>query len=186
MSITIGPVTTKRGRGWRLEAEMRLPRPLEEVFDFFSRAENLERITPDVVRFRILTPLPIEMRRGAIINYALSVRGIPVRWRTEISVWEPPAAGGSTARFVDQQLRGPYRWWVHEHLFEADGVETIARDVVDYGVPGGPLAPLVNALVVQRDVRSIFEYRATTLRELFPTRPDPAEQVGSPSVHSLA
>ncbi len=142
------------GAGWMLRAEQRIDRPIHEVFDFFSRAENLEVLTPDRLRFEIITPTPIDMHAGTVIDYKLRIRGMPVRWRTEIPVWDPPH------RFVDEQQRGPYRWWIHEHTFEADGDNTIMRDTVRYGVPGGTL---IHTLFVKRDVRAIFRYRANML-----------------------
>jgi ligand-binding SRPBCC domain-containing protein len=139
-----------------LRTEIHLPRPREEVFEFFADAGNLQAITPDWLHFRILTPLPIEMRQGALIEYRLRLRGLPVRWKTEITAWDPPR------RFVDEQLRGPYRLWVHEHTFqEADG-GTLVGDSVRYAVPGGTL---VDKLFVAREVRRIFAFRQERLRE---------------------
>lgn len=143
---------------FRLEAELWLPRPREALVPFFADARNLERITPPFLHFRILTPQPIEMRPGTLIDYRLSLHGLPMRWRTEIAVWEPPR------RFVDVQLRGPYRKWVHEHTFEPVDGGTLCRDRVEYAVPGGCL---VHRLLVERDVRRIFAYRQEVLRSLF-------------------
>jgi ligand-binding SRPBCC domain-containing protein len=150
---------TRNGRGYRLVATQRLPMPRDEVFPFFADAGNLEKITPASVRFEIVTPRPIEMGPGAMIDYRLRVHHVPVRWRSEITVWDPPH------RFVDEQRRGPYRWWRHEHVFEEeeDG-STLARDHVEYGVPGGPL---VHRLFVARSVRQIFRYRSQALRTVF-------------------
>jgi ligand-binding SRPBCC domain-containing protein len=144
-----------------LTAEQWLPVPRDELFSFFADATNLERITPDLLRFRIASPLPIEMRRGATIDYRLRVRGVPMRWRSEITVWEPPV------RFVDFQLRGPYRLWNHEHRFEEHRGGTLCRDRVEYRVPGGPLAPLLHALFVRGDVERIFRHRQRVLDDLF-------------------
>ncbi|UCF19022.1 MAG: SRPBCC family protein [Gemmatimonadota bacterium] len=148
----------KAERGYLLEARIWLPRPVEEVFEFFCDAGNLETITPPFLRFEILTPLPLTMRAGTLIDYRLRLRGIPVRWRTEITAWEPPT------RFVDEQRRGPYRWWIHEHRFgeRAGGTEMVDR--VRYGVPGGPL---VNGLFVARDLRRIFEYRGREIERTY-------------------
>jgi ligand-binding SRPBCC domain-containing protein len=140
------------------QTEIWLPRPLEEVFAFFSDAGNLDRLTPPWLRFEILTPRPIAMRPGALIDYRLRLRGIPIRWRSEITAWEPPF------RFVDEQRRGPYRLWRHQHTFaERDG-GTVVGDRVEYAVWGGAL---VNKLFVERDVRAIFRYRQQTLQSLF-------------------
>ena len=145
-----------------LETELWLPRPLADVFAFFADAGNLEALTPPWLRFRILTPQPIAMRKGTRIDYRLRLHGLPVGWMTEITAWEPPR------RFVDEQRRGPYRVWIHEHRFaERDG-GTEVRDRVRYGVPGGWL---VDRLGVRRDVRRIFEHRSQKMRELFPAPP---------------
>ena len=155
--LAIGPHPTERGV-FRLESRLIVPADLERVFAFFADAGNLERLTPSLIRFRILTPQPIEMRPGTLIDYRLRVRGVPTRWRTLISVWEPPF------RFVDEQLRGPYRSWRHEHRFAAVEGGTLVSDTVDYRVPGGRL---VNRLFVQPDVARIFQYRREQLREIF-------------------
>lgn len=138
--------------------ELWLPRPRAEVFDFFSDAANLERITPPFLRFRIETPLPIEMRNGALIDYRLRVRGVPIRWRTEIRSWEPPF------RFVDVQLRGPYRLWEHTHTFEERDGGTLCRDTVRFAVWGGAL---VERFFIRREVAAIFAYRERVLRARF-------------------
>jgi ligand-binding SRPBCC domain-containing protein len=145
-------------RIFEFRATTRVPRPREEVFAFFADAGNLQELTPPWLRFEILTPPPIEMRPGALIDYRLHLGVIPIRWRTRITVWEPPH------RFVDEQLRGPYRLWLHEHTFEEDGDGTLCGDFVRYAVPFGALA---NRLVVARDVRKIFAYREKRLQEIF-------------------
>jgi hypothetical protein len=138
--------------------EIWLPRPPAEVFPFFADARNLEVLTPPWLRFEILTPLPIAMRAGAVIDYRLRVHGLPLRWRTEIAEWTPPE------RFVDVQVRGPYVLWHHTHTFaERDG-GTVCGDRVRYWPRGGAL---VDRLFVRRDVERIFAYRAQKLRELF-------------------
>ena len=140
------------------ETELWLPRPRTEVFDFFADAHNLQILTPDFLNFEILTPRPIPMYAGALIDYRLRVHGIPVRWRTKITTWEPPL------RFVDEQIRGPYRQWIHEHWFvEKDG-GTLCNDEVRYAVWGGAV---LNRLFVRRDVRAIFEFRRKKLLEMF-------------------
>lgn len=143
---------------YKLQSEIRLAAPLSEVFPFFSDAHNLERLTPSFLSFKVLTPAPIEMGVGTLIDYRLRVRGMPLRWRSEITAWEPPY------RFVDEQRRGPYRAWIHEHRFEERDGMTVAIDSVQYDHVGGRL---VNRLVVAPDVRRIFDYRARVLREIF-------------------
>ncbi len=142
-----------------IDTELRLLAKSEEVWPFFSNARNLERLTPGFLKFQVLTPDPIEMKEGTLIDYRLRIRGIPIRWQSRITVWDPPH------RFVDEQVRGPYRYWVHQHTFEPDGNATIARDLVSYDHIGGQL---VNRLMVGRDVETIFAYRRKVLEEVFP------------------
>lgn len=143
---------------FRFDCELWLPRPVNEVFAFFSDAANLQAITPPWVNFKILTPQPIALRRGALIDYQLRIHGLPVRWQTEITVWEPPH------RFVDEQKRGPYRQWIHEHRFTAHNGGTQCTDTVRYAVLGGAV---INCLFVRRDVESIFTFRRHKLEEIF-------------------
>ena len=143
---------------FQLHQEQLLRYPLEQVFDFFSAAENLDLLTPPWVRFSILTPLPIEMAVGTIIDYRIRLRGVPVTWRSEITEWQPPLA------FCDEQRRGPYRFWIHRHTFQETPDGTLVTDHVDYGVLGGAL---VNRLFVARELRRIFDYRKARLTELF-------------------
>lgn len=147
-------------RVYRLESEVEIPRPIGVVFDFFADARNLESITPPWLNFRILTPMPVEMRAGALIDYRIGLRGVPIRWRTRIAAWEPPV------RFVDEQLRGPYRLWEHEHRFEPTAGGTRVIDVVRYAVPGWVLAPVVHRALVRPDLERIFEYRRVRMVEL--------------------
>ena len=144
-----------------VEFEQDIDLDREQVFDFFADAQNLERITPPFLRFRIASQLPIEMCEGAEILYRLKIHGISVSWRTRIKVWEPPF------RFVDEQIAGPYKRWVHEHRFEEHGCGTRMFDRVDYQPPGGPFAGLINRLVVRSDVAKIFAWRSQAIeREL--------------------
>ncbi len=146
------------GGAFTLTTEQWLPRPLQEIFTFFANAGNLDALTPPWLRFEILTPRPIEMKVGARIDYRLRLRGLPVRWQSEITAWQPPF------RFVDEQRRGPYRVWHHEHTFvERDG-GTLVGDRVRYAVFGGAL---VERLFVRRDIATIFAYRHRRLGELF-------------------
>lgn len=132
--------------------------PLAEVFRFFSDAANLEHLTPPWLGFEVLTPAPIEMAPGALIDYRLRWRGVPLRWRTEIEIWEP------ARRFVDRQIRGPYRLWRHEHLFEEHRGGTMVEDRIEYAAIGGRLA---HWLAVDRDVETIFAYRRQALQSIF-------------------
>lgn len=147
---------------WReLTREAVIDASIQEVFDFFSDAGNLERITPPSLRFRILTPRPIRMRRGVLIDYELKICGMRVRWRTEITVWDPPHA------FVDTQQRGPYRRWIHRHEFEpVDAHSTRMRDRVRYQLPFRPFGEIAYPIVALQ-LRRIFEHRQQTIQELF-------------------
>jgi ligand-binding SRPBCC domain-containing protein len=133
----------------------------ETLFEFFSDAFQLEQITPPWLNFKIRTPAPIDIRKGCLIDYSIRLRGIPIRWRTEISEWTPPFS------FVDRQLKGPYLLWEHLHTFEQVPEGTLARDEVRYRVPGGWL---VNWLMVKNDLIRIFEFRRNKMLELFPAR----------------
>lgn len=140
------------------ESDLWLPVPREKVFPFFTDARKLEVITPPWLNFSVLTPGEIEMRVGAIIDYTLRIHGLPVRWRREITGWNPPFS------FCDEQRRGPYRRWRHTHTFEEQDGGTLCRDQVIYAVPGGAL---VNWLFVRHDVKRIFKHRAAALKSHF-------------------
>lgn len=124
-----------------LASEIELPLPAPEVFAFFADAANLERITPPELEFRIATPLPIDMHAGALIDYRLRLFGVPIRWRTRITEWEPPA------HFVDEQLRGPYNVWIHRHRCVPLHGGTLMLDDVRYGLPFSPLGELAHPRV---------------------------------------
>ena len=143
---------------YTLCAEQWLPRSRDEIFTFFSEAQNLEELTPPWLKFEVLTPAPIVMRVGLDIDYQIEVHGIPIYWRTEIVEWDPPH------RFVDVQLSGPYTLWHHTHTFEKHAGGTLCRDEVRYRPRGGAL---VNWLFVRRDVERIFDYRKKRLDEIF-------------------
>ena len=137
--------------------EQWLPRTPEELFPFFSDAQNLEELTPDWLHFQVLqAPGPI--RAGTRIDYRLRLHGIPLRWQSEITVWEPPF------RFVDVQRRGPYRAWIHEHTFVPHEGGTLIRDRVQYAANGGEL---IRRLLVAPDLDKIFRFRRGRLQALF-------------------
>ena len=153
------------------KSEQWLPRPCAEIFAFFSAAANLDAITPPWLKFETLTPAPIAMRGGTLIDYKLRIRGIPIRWRTEITAWDPPR------RFVDEQIRGPSRVWIHEHTFEERDGGTLMRDRVRYAVP---FDWLVHGILVRPDVERIFAYRTEMLRERFSVPADDAPHTAAP------
>ena len=143
-----------------LHREATVSCPLEKVFNFLSKAENLETLTPPWLRFRIETPQPIQMRQGATIAYGLRVRGVPLRWLTEIELWHPPYD------FVDVQVKGPYKLWRHIHRFQESKEGTRIMDFVNYTLPFGPLGRLVHRLQVADDLDKIFDYREHRVRTL--------------------
>lgn len=148
----------KLARCERLDRSLWVPRPLSEVFPFFASAANLEALTPPWLRFEIVTPLPIAMREGALIDYRIKLYGVPMRWRTLISAWEPPH------RFVDEQIKGPYAVWHHEHTFtERDG-GTLLEDHVHFR---SPLGFLTHPLFIRRQLAQIFDFRHQIIAEKF-------------------
>jgi ligand-binding SRPBCC domain-containing protein len=141
---------------YQVHRDVVIPTTLDETFAFFSAATNLERLTPPWLNFRIRTPLPIEMRQGLMIEYEIVLYGLPIPWLTRIDVWEPGV------RFVDRQIRGPYRWWHHEHRFDAVAGGTRVRDDVEFA----PRMGWLTGAKVRRDVEKIFAYRQEILPAL--------------------
>ncbi|MCL4693425.1 MAG: SRPBCC family protein [Candidatus Hydrogenedentes bacterium] len=144
-----------------LKREQRVPYSLDEVFAFFSQAANLQRITPPSLNFCILTPPPLRMREGALIDYTLRIFGVPIHWRTLITTYDPPH------RFVDEQIKGPYVFWHHTHTFREDDDGTIIGDEVRYVLPFGALGRLMHAVYVRRDLERIFDYREEVIAQVF-------------------
>ncbi len=136
-----------------LHAQTWVSLPREDVFPFFAEAANLQQLTPPWLRFEIKTAQPITMRTGARIEYRISLHGIPMSWLTEIAAYEPPV------RFVDQQLRGPYRTWIHTHQFRSERGGTLLLDDVEFDMLGGALV----APFVARDLQRIFTHRHEAL-----------------------
>ena len=145
---------------YTLERTQLIPRPLAEVFPFFSDAGNLEAITPAFLQFKILTPRPIPMRAGTFIDYRIRLLGIPMHWRTQIESFDPPH------RFTDIQIRGPYRLWHHTHEFLDVPEGTLMTDLVQYQMPLGPIGSLAHALWIRRTLERIFDYRFQKVAEL--------------------
>ena len=144
----------------RLEREQLVPRPVPEVFAFFSQAHNLERITPPWLRFEVLTPGSIAMAAGTLIEYRLRLHGVSLRWISRIEEWETDRG------FVDRQVRGPYRLWHHRHEFVPHADGTVVRDRVRYALPLGRLGDLAHTAFVRRDLERIFDFRRAAVDRL--------------------
>ena len=149
---------------YELQRKVTLPAPVEDVFSFFSKTENLNLITPPWLYFKILTPSPIKMEKSALIDYAIKLFGFRFIWKTEITDWQPPD------RFIDCQIKGPYRVWEHTHLFEEQKGGTQMMDIVRYAVPGFVLSPLIHFLFVRPRLKKIFAFREQRMLELFTSR----------------
>lgn len=146
---------------YTLDREQWVPASLDDVFAFFADAGNLERLTPQWLRFQILTPQPIQMFPGTLIDYRLHWHGMPMRWRTEITAWQPPN------HFEDLQLKGPYKLWCHTHRFQAVDGGTRICDRVEYSLPFGIAGRMMHVISVRRNVERIFEFRDRKVREIF-------------------
>jgi len=144
-----------------LERQQWIDRPLDEVFEFFSRAENLARLTPPWMHFDLRTPGPIPMRSGTRIDYRIRLGGVPLSWRTAIEHWEPGAG------FVDVQERGPYDFWEHRHQFRALAGGALMTDRIRYRLPFGWIGRLAHALFVRRALDAIFDFRFAQIREIY-------------------
>jgi ligand-binding SRPBCC domain-containing protein len=149
---------------YELHREQTVVQPLADVFDFFAQPENLARLTPEAMRFCILTPSPIAMSAGAVIDYTIHIFGRSLRWTTVITEFQPPY------RFVDIQLRGPYSFWHHTHTFADTPHGTLIRDHVRYALPFGLVGRLAHTLAVRRQLEGVFDYRAGIITSMFDTR----------------
>lgn len=144
-----------------LERKQIIERPRTEVFEFFADAGNLEKITPPELNFHIITAQPIDIKKGALIEYRLKLRGIPIHWKTEITEWNPPHS------FVDSALKSPYKQWIHLHTFEeGKRGETIMKDLVRYRLPLEPLGDIAH-FFVKKELNYIFDYRRKVVEEIF-------------------
>jgi ligand-binding SRPBCC domain-containing protein len=159
------------GKMEKLYRRQKVFSPLHEVFAFFERPENLERLTPASLRFEILTPSPIPMEQGALIDYRIRLAGIPFRWTTYIAQYHPPH------HFVDIQLRGPYSFWHHTHRFTSveGGHATLIEDEVCYCLPFGLIGTVAHRIWIRSQLARIFDYRARVIADLF----SPSNQLSS-------
>jgi len=144
-----------------IKREQFLARPIEDVFAFFNRPENLAKITPESLGFKILTPQPLNMKEGAIIDYTIKPLFFDMHWRTYISDYTPPRS------FVDEQLKGPYKFWHHRHSFESVEGGTMVRDEVRYALPFGIFGEIAHALFIKRQLNRIFDHRTIIISEYF-------------------
>jgi len=151
---------------YTLRREQFVARPLEEVFEFFSDARNLQVITPPWLNFQILTPGPIDIKPGLLLDYRLKWHGFTIAWRTEIETWDPPHT------FTDKQVRGPYKLWRHTHTFAEVEGGTHMTDHVDYELPLGPLGTIAHQMGVRRDLEQVFDYRQKVISDRFSAVPD--------------
>lgn len=147
-------------------------RPLDEIFPFFESPENLGSITPSWLDFRFLTPLPIEMKQGAVIDYTISWLGISLRWRTLISRYDPPR------EFADSQVKGPYALWEHTHSFRKVDGGTEMTDTVQYALPFGLLGQFAHRIAIRKQIEAIFDHRANVLDHRF----NQSQKTGVPAV----
>ena len=153
-------------RVYVLEQTQRVEMSPAEAFDFYGDALNLEPLTPPWLHFEVITPRPLTLQQGTLLEYRLKLHRVPLRWRTLIEIWEPPL------RFVDTQEKGPYSLWEHTHLFEADGQgATVIHDRIRYAIPYGPLGSLAHRLFVRRDLERIFEFRGAAVAKLLGSSP---------------
>lgn len=144
----------------KLKRELFINKPLEEVFSFFSDAFNLNLVTPPWLQFEILTPRPIQMQIGSRIDYQLRLHKIPIKWKTEITLWEPPNS------FVDSQIKGPYAVWNHEHRFVSQNGGTQMTDLIEFRSRGFIFEPIIHHLFVKKDVQRIFDYRKEKFKDI--------------------
>lgn len=161
MNNIIKDIELKRNTLNTFQTEVILNAPKDEVFSFFSKAENLCLMTPNWLKIKILTPTPISIKKGYLIDYRIKILSIPVKWKTEITCWEPPDL------FIDEQIKGPYKIWKHKHQFIEHNNQTKMIDRVQYQVPGWFLSPIVHKFFVRNAVKNIFEFRSDVIRKLF-------------------
>lgn len=146
---------------YTLKREQLIRKPVMDVFSFFENPGNLARITPSNLDFKMLTPLPIKMRTGRLIDHTIKIFGLRVHWRTLITDYDPPGS------FTDEQLKGPYAFWHHRHEFISTDEGTLIRDTVAYALPFGILGRLAHFILVKKQLESIFNYRFYAIERIF-------------------
>ena len=164
---------------YTLRRSLTVPGSLETVFNFFNRPENLERLTPDTLKFNMLTPSPVTMHNGAVFDYTIGLMGLPMRWTSVITNYDPPH------HFVDVQLKGPYAYWHHKHSFQPRGDDVEVTDEIHYEIGFSLFGKVLLRPLVQRQLKSIFAFRAQAIEQLFrhpeASQPDDHEGVVSKS-----
>ena len=148
-------------RYYKLQFNQFINLNIDKVFDFFSNPENLEKITPSYLKFKIITKKPYDMREGIVFDYQLYLRGIPIKWKSLISHYNPPVG------FIDEQIKGPYSYWHHTHTFTQKDEGTLITDTVKYSLPFGFIGRIAHYLWVKKDLEKIFNYRQQVIKEIF-------------------
>ncbi len=144
-----------------LDREHFLPYPVDRVFNFFKKPENLNQVTPPHLGFKILTPSPIPMAKGTVIDYTIRLYGVPMKWQTVITDYSPPHF------FTDTQVKGPYKTWIHTHRFFPQDGGTLMVDEVRYEVPLGFFGDIIRGMFVKHEVEKIFDYRRKVIDGVF-------------------
>ena len=169
---------------YTLKKSITVPGSLDTVFEFFNRPENLEKLTPANLKFNILTPSPVTMHNGAVFDYTIGLMGIPMRWTSIITNYDPPH------HFVDIQLKGPYAYWHHKHSFEAKAEGVEVTDEIHYEIGFSLFGKVVLRPVIQRQLKAIFSFRAHAIKGLFLSthlsQPDPQPSEGSERSRTLS
>lgn len=151
----------ERNHDWSLICEQRVSCSVTKTFPFFATARNLERLTPPFLKFRIRHITSEPLTAGAIIDYSLRLHHIPIRWRSQIEQWEPPH------RFIDYQIRGPFKLRRHTHTFRADGNDTIITDTVQFNLYCRTLKHTPVLTWIHDDLKTIFEFRQREIVRVF-------------------
>ena len=151
----------RKPKVYTFKKEQFVPSDLDTVFEFFSRPENLEKITPSSMGFNIITPTPIDMKEGAIIDYTVKIMGVPMRWRTMITSYK------KNEYFVDEQLKGPYSYWHHKHTFKEVEGGVLIIDEITYALPIQAFRLIVHPVLIKPQLNQIFNFRFQTIKDKF-------------------